>query len=210
MGYWNRIASVQKSKIVSCHSGQQIDLRSFFPYISGNWMVVGQVGSVFSNSRWVSGIRAVVEDLGNYNYRGWVQCSNSFLAVQFGTIKAGTLDYITNDWRIIAPNETQHIGFHGDIRCRIFGWTIATLGESIVNAEGRMILRDDRGDVYNNYYNSSNHHMNVIESVSVPYNSNIWVINSGNHYAKYYLSLFRTRWENCEGIVNLFITETRY
>ena len=36
MGYWNKIASVQKSKIISCYSGQQIDLRSFFPNITGN------------------------------------------------------------------------------------------------------------------------------------------------------------------------------
>lgn len=210
MGYWNKIASVQKSKIISTHSGQQIDLRSFFPVVEGNWYVTAQIGSVFSNNRWVSGIRAVVEDLGNYNYRGWTQCSNSYLDFQVGTIIVGGIETMTGDWRSIGPNETHNYQNFDDVRCRVFGWTLYGNG-SFVGTNGRIIMGDNSGQYVNDIYNSSNHHRSSFETPTIPYNSsNMYVINQGNATLRYNLAIYRSRWENCEGIVNLFISEARY
>lgn len=202
MGYWNKIASVQKSKIVSTYSGQIVDLHSFFPSISGNYMVIAQVGSVFSNQQWISGIRAYVEDLGNYVYRGWVQCSNSYLTFKRGNdIFNGVM---------INPYEIHNYQNFENVRCKTFGWSI-THSSNFVNSSGYIIFGDNAGQFVNRFYNVSNHHMSTFTLPNVPYNSTgMYVLNQGNSQLWYYMEIYQSRWENCEGIVNLFISESRY
>lgn len=207
---WNKIANIQKSKIIYTYSGQQFNIGNFFPQVTGNWMVMPQVSTVYSNSKWVSGVRAISQDLGNYNFVCFTQCSNAYISNQFGTVQFGTIEQMTSNWLTISPNETKHIGYFKSLRGTTFGWSISVINQSLSGANGRIILRSDRGDIRNFVYNSGSHHLTSIETPNIPYDTNLYIVNAGNKYIKVLLHIYQTRWENCDGICSIFISESRF
>ena len=207
---WNKISSIKKSKVIHTYSGQQFNIGNFFPQVTGNWMVMPQVSTVYSNSKWVSGVRAFSQDLGNYNFVCYTQCSNAFLSNQWGTVQFGTIEQMTADWLVINPYETRHIGYFNALRGTVFGWNIFGIHQSLPDANGTIILRSDRGNIRGYNYNMGNSHMTSIETPNLPYDTNLYVVNNGNKYVKVLLHTYLTRWENCDGICSTFITESRF
>lgn len=196
---WTRIANVQKGKIVNCYSGQQIDLRSFFPIVEGNFMVLGAVASARADGLRVSGLRAIVEDLGNYNYRGWVQ-ANSFDGSYSGTQ--------FNTW--LNPNETHHLGTYYNIRGYSIDWHVQ--GDIYINTwYGRIKFWSDTfGDlaIWNAEVSGSGVTGNQWLFDFPCFDSNFWIRNEASKPIKYTFKPAPLNWRNIEGIVQLYVQQT--
>lgn len=196
---WNRIANVQKGKIINCYSGQQIDLRSFFPIIEGNFMVLGSVASARADGIRVGGLRAVVEDLGNYNYRGWVQ-ANSFDGSFDGTA--------LNTW--LNVNETHHLGTHYNIRGYGISWQVQ--GDVYANRwTGNIKFWSDTwGDLAIwGVGSSGNGQTGTQVTFDLPcFDSNFWIRNEATMPIKYNFKPAPLNWRNIEGIVQLYVQQT--
>ncbi len=193
---WNRIANVQKGKIVNCYSGQQIDLRSFFPIVEGNFMVLGAVASARADGIRTSGVRAIVEDLGNYNYRGWVQ-ANSY---------DGSFDPIPNVW--LNPNETHHLGTHYNIRGFNIVWQVQ--GDVYANRwTGNIKFWSDTWGDLAVWGVGSNVQLRQQIYYDYPcHDSNFWILNGATMPIKYKFASAPLNWRNIEGVVQLYIQQT--
>ena len=193
---WNKIANVQKGKIITCYSGQQIDLRSFFPIVEGNFMVLGSVASARADGLRVSGVRALVEDLGNYNYRGLVQ-ANDFNA---------SFDPTPNTW--LNVNETHNLGTHYGIRGYNIVWEV----------QGNVYANTWTGNIklWNNVLGDlaiwevgSNVQLGQQWGFDFPYHdSNFWIKNEATMPIKYKFQPALSNWRNIEGVVQLYIQQT--
>ena len=193
---WNRIANVQKGKIINCYSGQQIDLRSFFPIVEGNFMVLGSVASARADGLRVSGVRAIVEDLGNYNYRGWVQ-ANDFNA---------SFDPTPNVW--LNVNETHHLGTHYNIRGFNIVWQVQ--GNVYANRwTGNIKFWSDTWGDLAIWGVGSNVQLRQQIYYDYPcHDSNFWIRNEATMSIKYKFASAPLNWKNVEGIVQLYVQQT--
>ena len=193
---WNKIANVQKGKILTCYSGQQIDLRSFFPIVEGNFMVLGSVASARADGLRVSGVRALVEDLGNYNYRGWVQVNG------FNTLT----NYTPNIW--LNVNETHHLGTHYGIRGYEITWQVQ--GDVYANTwTGKIKFWSDVWGDLEIWEVGSNVQLRQQWGLDFPYHdSNFWIKNEATMPIKYEFTPANSVWRNVEGIVQLYVQQT--
>lgn len=193
---WNRIANVQKGKIINCYSGQQIDLRSFFPIVEGNFMVLGSVASARADGIRTSGLRAIVEDLGNYNYRGWVQ-ANDFNA---------SFDPTPNVW--LNTNETHHLGTHYNIRGFNIVWQVQ--GNVYANRwTGNIKFWSDTWGDLAIWGVGSNVQLRQQIYYDYPcHDGNFWIRNEATMPIKYKFASAPLNWKNVEGVVQLYIQQT--
>lgn len=194
---WNKIANVQKGKIITCYSGQQIDLRSFFPIVEGNFMVLGSVASARADGLRVSGVRAIVEDLGNYNYKVWVQANDFHYS-------SNSIN--PNVW--LNVNETHKLGTYYGIRGYNIIWQVqGNVGRNTWTGNIKF-WSDVLGDL-ETWEVGSNVQKRQQWGYDFPYHDdNFWIRNNATMPIKYMFSPALSVWRNIEGIVQLYIQQT--
>ena len=196
---WRKIANVQKGKIVNCHSGQIVDLHSFFPIVEGNFMVLGSVASARADGIVTGGLRAVVEDLGNYTYRSWVQACSTYSEFD------GTRYSI-----FLNSGETRHLGYHVNSRGFGFSWAINQTGYSY-NWNGQIRFWSDvLGNLVVATPNTNKNRAGYSTFLNnfYTYDTNYYVHNGSDIPIKCNFSPFTINWLNVEGIVQLYIQQT--
>lgn len=196
---WNKIANIQKGKIINCYTGQQIDLRSFFPIVEGNFMVLGSVASARADGIVTGGLRAVVEDLGNYNYRGWVQACTEY----------GDFDG-RNYYIFLNSGETRHLGFYSNIKG--YGFSFQVNADVRANTWYGQVkfYSDTLGDLYINNVDPSGNGQtgNTLLINYIAFDSNFYIYNGASLPIKCNFKAFNINWRNIEGVVQLYIQQT--
>ena len=206
---WKKIGQAQKSKIFTVFNGQRFRLREFTEGVLwGHRIVLGQVSSIFMDRPSASGIKAIVNHLGDDLYQAWCQAmdfeiTGSQIHIEHMQ-KFSRGDY--SPFRQILQHQTQNFG-----TTNYRGVAISAFIPIQNGIDGHLQVRVG-GTVIENkhlWYQQNNTHWEEFSNSLVPnIHGEMVVYSTINSICYYWINPYVPVWNGKSGNITVFASES--